>query len=84
MDSFCLFSKLVVDMIKSGDKKEQRRMNSVIWVLMVIILILMIVMGVILGQLYNTQEMMNQRINYLEGEVLVLQDMLNQVRFNES
>ena len=54
-------------------------MNSVIWILMVIILILMIVMGVILGQLYNTQEMMNQRVNYLEGEVLVLQDMLNKV-----
>ena len=36
-------------------------------------------MAVILGQIYANHEEMKNRIDYLEGEMMVIQDMLDQV-----
>ena len=54
-----------------------------IWMITLIMMVMMIVMGVIVGLIYTDNVEMNHRLNVLEGEVLVLRDMLHQVSFKK-
>ena len=53
------------------------------WVITLIMTVMMVVMGVIVGLIYRDNVEMNHRLNVLEGEVLVLRDMLQQVTHNK-
>jgi len=61
-----------------GDGSEKKSSNSMTWVITLIMMVMMIVMGVIVGLIYRDNVEMNHRLNVLEGEVLVLRDMLHQ------
>ena len=52
------------------------------WVITMMMTVMMVVMGVIVGSIYRDNVEMNHRLNVLEGEVLVLRDMLHQVKLN--
>ena len=50
-----------------------------IWMVIVTTLLLIMGMGVMIGIVYNDHNDVRKRVEILEGEIMVLRDMLNKV-----
>jgi len=60
-----------------GEASQSRKNNSVIWMVIVTTLLIMMGLGVMIGVVYNDHNDVRKRVEILEGEIMVLRDMLN-------
>merc|ERR1711973_847304 len=60
-----------------GETSHGKGSNSVIWMVIVTTLLIIMGMGVMIGIVYNDHNDVRKRVEILEGEIMVLRDMLN-------
>ena len=59
---------------------RSERSQMAAWLTISIMLIVIIISGVIMGLLYADNTNLHHRLNVLEGEMLVIRDLISQVR----
>ena len=68
----------------SGEKRQRSQptnhLQMAAWLTISCMLIVIIISGVIMGLLYADNTNLHHRLNVLEGEMLVIRDLISQVR----
>ena len=67
--------------ISSGQNSQPaNQVQITAWLTLSFMLIVIIISGVIMGLLYTDNTNLHHRLNVLEGEMLVIRDLMSQVR----
>ena len=68
-------------LLSSGQTpRPTNQLQAAVWLAISVMLVVIIISGVVMGLLYTDNTNLHHRLNVLEGEMLVIRDLMRQVR----